>query len=80
MMNKIDLKLSRIDGEDDLILRNCIVQSTMITSKDICTPLNEGDCLHNFLSDGIVEKYKIEEVILNKGMHSHYEIYVSKIN
>lgn len=52
----------------------------MITSKDICTPLNEGDCLHNFLSDGIVEKYKIEEVILNKGMHSHYEIYVSKIN
>ena len=34
MMNKIDLKLSRIDGGDDLILKNCIVQSTMITSKD----------------------------------------------
>lgn len=80
MMNKVDLKLIKASSGEELILKYCTVQSIMITSKDINTPIVEGDYLHHFLSDEVVENYVIDEVILNKGTYPHYEIYVSKIN
>ena len=79
-MNRIDLKLIKNGTEEELVLKSCIVESILITSKDINTPVEEGDFLHHSLPDGIVEKYLVDEVISNKLEPPHYEIYVSKLN
>ena len=80
MINRIDLKLIKNGTEEELVLKSCIVDSIMITSKDVKTSVEEGDFLHHSLPDGIVEKYLVDEVISNKNEHPHYEIYVSKLN
>nr|WP_279052930.1 hypothetical protein [Acinetobacter tandoii] len=79
-MNRIDLKLIKNATGEELVLKYCIVQSIMITSKDIEILVEEGDFLHHSLPDGMVEKYVIDEVISNKDTNPHYEIYVSKLN
>ena len=79
-MNRIDLKLIKNGTGEELVLKFCIVESILITSKDIKTPVEEGDFLHHSLPDGVVEKYGIDEVISNKNVNPHYEIYVSKQN
>ncbi|MGQ9372744.1 hypothetical protein ACUM6W_02670 [Acinetobacter tandoii] len=79
-MNRIDLKLIKNGTEEELVLKSCIIESILITSKDVKTPVEEGDFLHHSLPDGIVEKYLVDEVISNKNEPPHYEIYVSKLN
>ena len=79
-MDRIDLKLIKNGTEEELVLKSCIVESILITSKDVNTPVEEGDFLHHLLPDGLVEKYVIDEVISNKNVNPHYEIYVSKQN
>ncbi|TCB68657.1 hypothetical protein [Acinetobacter sp. ANC 4178] len=79
-MNRIDLKLIKNGTEEEFVLKSCIVESILITSKDINTLVEEGDFLHHSLPDGIVEKYLVDEVISNTNEPPHYEIYVSKLN
>lgn len=76
MIRRKDLKLVKANTGEEIILKQCVVQPNLITSKDIKTPVEKGDVLEHPLPSGVIEKYLVKRVDAFTNILPHYELHV----
>ena len=79
-MNRKDLKLLKADSGEEILLKQCLVQPDLVTSKDIKTPVVKGDILLHLLPSGEIEQLKITRVDAYTNLLPHYELKVEKLD
>lgn len=79
MINREQLTLIRKVNNEELVLKQCSVQNGEIFSKDIKTPVEEGDVLIRKLPSGLEERYVVNNVLAYTQLLPHYELKVSKL-